>query len=337
MKALVIGLGSMGKRRIRCLKALGVKEICGFDLRSDRREEAVSKYGIDLAEKITPDFIKNFDFTIISVPPNHHFQYMSQSLSAGRHFFIEVSIIDEGFREMGEQARAKNIVAAPSLTMVFHPGVQRIISAVQTGEIGKVCNFIYHSGQYLPDWHPYEKVSDFYVSNPETGGAREILPFELAWLIRCFKYPQKVSAAVAKTTRIEGAEKIDDTYSLLFRFGDKLGTLIIDVVSRFATRRMTVVGEKGQIEWDWNQNAVRIYNGETKQWKIEDYSVSKAAEGYNVNISEQMYIDEIQAFLQACAGEKDFPNTLKEDAQVLQILRAAERSSLEGIEVALTM
>jgi 3-hydroxyisobutyrate dehydrogenase-like beta-hydroxyacid dehydrogenase len=40
MKALVVGLGSMGKRRVLNLIALGVKEIHGFDLRADRRQEA---------------------------------------------------------------------------------------------------------------------------------------------------------------------------------------------------------------------------------------------------------------------------------------------------------
>jgi len=40
MKFLIIGLGSMGKRRIRCLKIIGFNDIIGYDLRKDRREEA---------------------------------------------------------------------------------------------------------------------------------------------------------------------------------------------------------------------------------------------------------------------------------------------------------
>ena len=40
MKFLQIGLGSMGKRRIRCLQALGETGIVAFDPREDRREEA---------------------------------------------------------------------------------------------------------------------------------------------------------------------------------------------------------------------------------------------------------------------------------------------------------
>jgi|GEM_PF-5712643 len=41
---LVIGLGSMGKRRIRNLQFIGYKSIAGFDPREDRRAEANEKY-----------------------------------------------------------------------------------------------------------------------------------------------------------------------------------------------------------------------------------------------------------------------------------------------------
>ena len=46
MNFLIIGLGSMGKRRVRNLQALGYRNIIGFDMREDRRKEAKEKYGI---------------------------------------------------------------------------------------------------------------------------------------------------------------------------------------------------------------------------------------------------------------------------------------------------
>ena len=52
MKFLVIGLGSMGKRRIRCLKALGFNDILGFDSREDRLKDSVEKYGLKGIESI---------------------------------------------------------------------------------------------------------------------------------------------------------------------------------------------------------------------------------------------------------------------------------------------
>ena len=46
MRFLIIGLGSMGKRRIRNLQSLDVGEISGFDISEGRRKEAREKYGI---------------------------------------------------------------------------------------------------------------------------------------------------------------------------------------------------------------------------------------------------------------------------------------------------
>ena len=46
LKFLQIGLGSMGKRRIRNLFANGEKKIIGFDPSPERRQETEEKYGI---------------------------------------------------------------------------------------------------------------------------------------------------------------------------------------------------------------------------------------------------------------------------------------------------
>ena len=43
MKFLIVGLGSMGKRRVRNLQRLGMTDITGFDPRADRRDEAAGK------------------------------------------------------------------------------------------------------------------------------------------------------------------------------------------------------------------------------------------------------------------------------------------------------
>jgi threonine dehydrogenase-like Zn-dependent dehydrogenase len=54
-KFLIVGLGSMGRRRIRSLKYLSVNDlkylsvndIIGFDIRKDRCKDAKEKYGIE--------------------------------------------------------------------------------------------------------------------------------------------------------------------------------------------------------------------------------------------------------------------------------------------------
>jgi predicted dehydrogenase len=173
-------------------------------------------------------------------------------------------------------------------------------------------------------------VKDYYVSNPVTGGAREIVPFELTWLVDIFGMPKKVFANVRKTIHIEGAEKIDDTYNCLLDYGDTLLTMTVDVVSRFATRRLVVNGDKAQLVWDWNRPNIEVYNTSTKTWDTIPYQMDKAAPGYNANIGENMYIDELRQFIGATSGSGPFCNTLRDDGAVLHLLYMLERSDRDG-------
>jgi predicted dehydrogenase len=210
--------------------------------------------------------------------------------------------------------------------MTFHPAIKKIVDIIKTGELGTISNVIFHSGQYLPDWHSYEKVSDYYVSNPATGGAREIVPFELTWLTHVLGFPKLVCGNVRKTINIEGAEKIDDTYNFLLDYEKFLATVTIDVVSRNATRRLLVNGDKRQLLWDWNKKNIQIYDPKSAQWQIIEYQMTNAEDGYNPNIGENMYIDELKAFIQAVEDKKPFINTMENDHKVLKLLYAIEES-----------
>ncbi len=324
---LIIGLGSMGKRRARNLKALGFSNVYGFDLREDRRKEAEQKNSINTFSSFEEACkVTNPKALIISVPPDVHHIYMRHAVEMEIPFFVEASVVDTGIAEISAACKTKNILAAPSSTMYFHPAIQKIFSLVRSGYLGNITNVIYHSGQFLPDWHTYEKVSDFYVSNKETGGAREIVPFEMTWLCSLFGFPEAVAGMVKKTIEIGGADEIDDTYNLLFDYRSFTLQLTIDVVSRCATRRLLINGSEKQLTWNWDENSIRVFHPKTSEWEIIKYDVLDAEGGYNKNITEQMYIDEMNSFFNAVKGESHFINTLDSDHRVLRLLYAAEES-----------
>ena len=66
MQILVIGLGSMGNRRIRTLKNLGHTNITGYDTKKSRRDIYKQKYGILTFEKIEDALDNNPKAIIIS-------------------------------------------------------------------------------------------------------------------------------------------------------------------------------------------------------------------------------------------------------------------------------
>jgi len=322
MKFLIIGLGSMGKRRIRCLKSLGYESIVSYDLREDRKNEVMGKYEVDVIRNIDSATLNKIDAIIISTPPDKHNEYIRLAIENKKPTFVEASVILEELEELNNLAKKLGVFIAPSCTMKFHPAIRDIKNIVISRQYGKVTNFTYHSGQYLPDWHPWENVQDFYVGRKETGGCREIVPFELTWIVDIMGFPTKFTGFYGKTMDV-GAD-IEDTYVISLDFGGAYVNLTVDITSRYATRSLLMNMERGQILWRWDDNVIKLYDAINQKWFHYDYPEGQTVEGYNKNIIEDMYTEEIKSFINAVEGKSTFPNSLDEDIQVLKLLYRLE-------------
>lgn len=332
LNILVIGLGSMGKRRIRSMKTIGIKNIYGFDIRQDRIDEVTKTYFIQCSSDID-EIIKekNINTFIISTPPQYHHTYVKLALQSKIPFFVEAGVLDTDYNEICEYIKKKEIVCKSSDTLMYHPAIIKIKELLEENtkkpNIGKISNVIYHSGQYLPDWHTYEKVSEFYVSKKESGGCREIVTFELTWLIKLFGFPRNVIGTNKKTINIDGASNIDDTYNIILDYQEKTINIVIDVVSREATRKLSIIGDRGTIKWDWNDKFISLFDGETQKNIIYNFEMSEACNGYNKNITETMYINELLNFLIATIDKNvSVSNTFEYDYEILKLLYALEKS-----------
>jgi predicted dehydrogenase len=326
-KFLVVGLGSMGKRRIRNLQALGCKEIAGFDLRQDRVDESISKYKIR-GFKSFDEALKLFNpsAVIISTSPKYHMDYAFPCEDLKLPTFIEASVTDsEKVLALSKKSRESDVIIAPSCTMLFHPGPKKIKELLTSDVIGTVLNINYHTGQFLPDWHPWEDISEYYVSDPETGGAREIVPFELTWLVDLFGKPKPLSCFKEKLSNMNAP--IDDIYHCMLRFpANLLCNLTIEVLSRpKATRELRIIGSKGLLLWSGEDNVVLYITSDDNEWKSFNLYTGTIQQGY-IN-PEEPYIEEIKCFVEAAElGDQSlFPNNLDNDHQVLETLISLER------------
>jgi len=323
MRFLVIGLGSMGKRRVRCLKALNQSEILGIDPREDRRKKTEDKYSIKTYDSIDKIILEDIDAFIISTPPDLHTQYLELAISNKIPAFVEASVLLEEV-EFVSKKNIENVFIAPSCTLRYHPLVKEIKRIVEAKEFGKITNFTYHSGQYLPDWHPWEDVKDFYVSKRETGGGREIVPFELTWLVDTFGFPNDIKGYFSKT--IDFGSEIEDTYAFVLKYDKYIGSMIVDVASRFATRSLILNFENGQLRWNWEDAELKIYDASNDKWSAIEQLQGNNEEGYNKNIVEEMYIDEVDAFIKGIEDITLFSNSISDDIKVLKLLNQIEIS-----------
>jgi predicted dehydrogenase len=321
----------MGKRRIRNLQYLKAGEIIGFDLREDRRKEAEKKYGIKTFDEFNNAIRDQPDALIISTPPDSHVKYAMEAAKRQKHFFVEVSVVDLGMNELIAECENRNIVAAPSCTMRFHPSIRKIKEIVDGKNIGDVLLFAYHSGQYLPDWHPWEDYRKFYVARKETGGAKEVVSFELVWLTWIFGHIDTISCFKGKLSKLD--VDIDDFYQIIMKFKSGVsGHMLVDIISRVPDRSCKIFCEEGVILWNWGEG-VKVYKTKDKQWKEYPEKVGTTVEGYTEKIKEEPYIEEMNTFVKAIKREEKYPYTLEEDKAILDLLRAAEKSSEHKIHV----
>jgi predicted dehydrogenase len=322
---LVIGLGSMGKRRIRNLLALKIKpeNILGFDPQKARRDEVEKNYAV----KTMDDFdvaVKTHQPTalIISTTPHLHAQYFLYAAKHGINFFVEATTTDEGYAKLKTLLNDK-FVAAPSATFRYMPAVQKMKQIIEKGTIGKVLSFQYYLGQYLPDWHPYEDYRKVYFAQKSTGGGREMFPFELAWLN--FIFGSTVEHAVGINTKISDLEMdADDVYATIVQYKNNItGTIDIDLLNRVAARKLRVIGSEGTLEWDWLAHEIKILKPKKKPLVIR---LDQGKKFGKYLAAEDMYIAEMRDFVDAIKGTKKNPYTYEEDWDILKTLYKVEKS-----------
>ena len=317
----------MGKRRVRNLHALGQTELAGYDPREDRRLEAVSKYNLPVYsfyEEALAEFKP--DVLIISTGPSLHMDYAIPAAEKNIHCFIEASVVDaERIEQLAKIVSDKPLVMAPSCTMRYYPGPRKVKALIESGVIGRPLVLNYLTGQYLPDWHPWEDVNDFYVSRRETGGCREIVPFELTWLNDIFGSPEPI--ACTKGNFGDLSADIDDVYSCVLNYpGGLLASLVVEVVSRpKATRELRILGTKGQIVFSADEKCVRHISVGDTDWTRTELTSGTIEKGY-IN-PEEPYISEMKDFIDAVKGVAQFSNSLGDDIQVLNLLSQLENLS----------
>ena len=329
---LQIGLGSMGKRRIRNLLFNGIKkeQIIGVDTSQDRCQEAYKKYGVKTYLDFNQSLKENNpDAFLISLPPELHSQYFLHAAKNKKHFFVEHTTTNDGYSELFSLLDDNNFVAAPSCSWRFSNVIYKMKDLINKEQaIGKVLSFNYHLGQYLPDWHPWEDYRQVYFSKKETGACREMFTFELIWLLDILQsYPKKIIGIKDKLSDLDMTA--DDFYSANIKLQNGItGNITIDVISRVPFRTLRIIGSEGVLEWEWQDYQIKIYNANDKKWRNVKIPTGNIEANYIVG--EEMYQEEIKSFLDAISGKKKYPFDFKENNKILNVIFSLEKGEEEN-------
>ncbi len=323
MNAMVIGLGSMGRRRIRLImEGFNAVEIIGVDTSEERRIQSENEYGIN-TEPSVKSAIENrhIDVAFICSSPLSHAQLIRQCLGENMHVFSEINLHTLGYEDNIALANRRNRVLFLSSTFLYRKEIQYISESIS--RTNGLLSYQYHVGQYLPDWHPWEDYKDFFVGKKETNGCREFMAIDFPWILALFGKVNGYYVTKRKMSRLD--LPYDDMYQITLEHEKAIGQIMVDVVTRRAVRNLEISGEDLYLSWDGSPRGLYRYDVQkNKEESVVLYEKVNKREDYNSTIIEDAYFEEIQCFFDVIAG-KDKPRyTFDDDLYTIDLINKIE-------------
>ena len=332
MRILIAGLGAIGQRHARNLRAL-----CGPDLellafrrrrlrhvvtetlqRDDARDverELDAAVFTDLDEALS----RKPDAVFVCTPSSQHLEIAQRAAEAGSHLFLEkpVSHSMDGVERLRDTVRSSGLVAAVGCPWRFHPATRWLRDALRAGALGRVERAEIDYREYLPDWHPYEDYRASYAARADLGGGvvlTQIHDYDLAWWL--FGPIRRVTATGGHLSDLE--IDVEDTVEARLDGGAAPVTVRQTFAGRPPLRTIAVTGDRGAVTVDLLQGRVHARGTIAPAPGFADYQRNR------------MFIDEAAHFLACIAGRETPAVPLEEGIAVLGLALAVKASIRSG-------
>jgi predicted dehydrogenase len=321
---LICGLGSIGRRHLRNLRALGEQDIVLLrsgksTLPDDELAGLPVEHDIGTAlERWHPQA------AIVSNPTALHLNVAIPAAGEGCHLLIEkpVSHSMQRIEELREAVASGGGKVLVGFQFRFHPGLQRAKDLLDEGVIGRPLSAHAHWGEYLPGWHPWEDYRLAYSARADLGGGVVLTlchPFDyLRWLLG------EVEAVSAETATLgDLGLEVEDTAEVILSFRNgPLASVHLDYWQRPAAHWLEFIGTRGTLRWDNADGAVRWHNDRSPTWQTHPLP-----EGFERNA---MFVEEMRHFLALVRGEeKESRCSLEDGLRALRLALGALASSAE--------
>ena len=320
MKVLIAGLGSIGRRHLNNLKALGVSDILLYRTKLATLPDA-DLAGLPVYTDLDEALAQKPDAVIVSNPSSAHLQVAIPAAEAGCNLLIEKPIASNlaevpGLRKAVEASGAKVLVG---FHFRHHPVLKQVKRLLEIGELGQVLSAKAHWGEYLPGWHPWEDYRQSYAARKDLGGGVVNTlshPFDyMRWLLG------EVDGVSALTGHISDLElDVEDNaeISLAFENG-AVGTVHLDYYQRPGSHTLVINCAHGRVFWDNATGTAEVY-------RVADRSLEKLLPPADFE-RNHLFLEEMRHFLSVCQGAEQPVCTLEDGFAAQAIAQAVHASS----------
>ena len=311
MKFLIAGLGSIGRRHFRNLRALGEHDILLYRThKATLPDDELA--GVPVETDLHAALAHKPDAVIVSNPTGLHLDVAIPAAEAGCHLFLEkpISHSMEGVDKLREAVARNGVRVLVGFQFRFHPGLRTVKDLLARGEIGQPVSVRAHWGEYLPNWHPWEDFRVGYAARPDLGGGVVLTLCHPLDYLRMLLGEAEVAWSLTSNQGL--GLPVEDTAEVGLRFANgAVGSVHLDYVQRPPGHWLELVGTEGTIRWDNADGAVKIFRVSNNDWE----TVLPPA-GFERNT---MFADEMKHFVAIMRGEQSPACTLEDGVKVLEM------------------
>lgn len=315
----VLGCGSIGRRHLQSLQALGATDLTVFEPDVQRCRDIAAEFGVVTTADLEDVWQRAPAAVIIAAPSQRHIALAREAARHDCHLFIEkpLSHTLDGLESLCREVKQRRLLTMVGCNMRFHPGPAQVKALLGQGAIGQPLAARIQTGSYLPRWRPAQDYHQSYSASKEHGGAILDCIHEIDLAFWYFG-PGALLAAVHLPARTLDLETDGLAEILLRHQSDVLSSVHLNFIQRDYRRICQVIGSEGTIYWDFTARCVDVYgpDGTLAQSLPEP-------EGWQIN---QMYQDEMAHFLKALAQGEPPVNSIFEARETLEIALAARKT-----------
>jgi predicted dehydrogenase len=325
MKFLIAGLGSIGRRHLRNLLALGERDIILYRSQlSTLPDDELSSFPVET--DLEAALAHRPEAVIVSNPTSLHLEVAIPAAEAGCHLLLEkpVSHSLERIEDLCSAVKRGGGQVLVGFQFRFHPTLQMAAWLLAEGAIGRPVAARSHWGEYLPNWHPWEDYRQGYSARPDLGGGVVLTlchPVDyLGWLLG------KPELAWAYTATLgDLGISVEDVAEIGLRFPNgAVGSVHLDYVQQPATHCLEIVGTLGTLCWNNADGSLELYRAGKAEWES-----FMPPEGFERN---WMFTEEMRHFIAVARGEAIPCSTLDDGIHTLEIaVQVLSRNSMNSL------
>ncbi len=310
LKILIVGLGSIGSRHYKNLHKLGVTQI-GVVRTTNKPHSELDLSKITIYNDYDMALQDNYDVVFICNPTSMHMEYALKAIEHNSHVFIEKPLSNnlKSLPRLLRLINEKNVKVGLGYQMRFHPNLLDIRKWISNQNIGQIIHVSVNAGEYLPLWHPWEDHKDSYAAKRELGGGVALTQIhDIDYLTWIFGRLELIYAQGGNIPSL-GTDVEDYISATLKTSNNAIIHIHIDYLQNPPSRTMKIIGEHGNIKWDYYQNIAKLtISGEIKE-------ISKVEDTWERNI---MFEEELKDFLYAVTNNKEPLSNIHNNLQGLE-------------------